>query len=108
MKRVSAILMRLRPAALLAAILMTGSLLLAQGGAAAPPAVIKTGDNLVVENITPIPAAIAEKANQYGEIPNATIQDLDPVKHEMLIRTRFADVPQIHLVKMPGRDRSQP
>ena len=107
MKRVSAILMRLRPAALLAAILMTGSLLLAQGGPAAPPAVIKPGDNLVVENIPPIPAAIAEKANQYGEFRNAGIQDWDPVKREMLIGTRFAEVPQIHRVKMPGGDRSQ-
>src|SRR4029077_32710 len=101
MKRVSAVLMRL-PAVLLAAILMTGSLLLAQG-----PAVIKPGDNLVVENIPAIPAAIAEKANQYGEFRSAALQDWDPVKREMLIGTRFADVPQIHMVKMPGGDRTQ-
>jgi dipeptidyl aminopeptidase/acylaminoacyl peptidase len=79
----------------------------AQGGPAAPPAVIKPGDNLVVENIPPIPAAIAEKANQYGEFRSAGLQDWDPVKREMLIGTRFAEVPQIHRVKMPGGDRTQ-
>ncbi|HZD94513.1 MAG TPA: DPP IV N-terminal domain-containing protein, partial [Candidatus Sulfotelmatobacter sp.] len=54
-----------------------------------------------------VPAAIAEKANQYGEFRSAGIQDWDPVKREMLIGTRFADVPQIHRVKMPGGDRTQ-
>ncbi len=29
------------------------------------------------------------------------------MKREMLIGTRFADVPQIHRVKMPGGDRTQ-
>src|SRR5579859_1284325 len=79
----------------------------AQGAPPPAPAVIKPGDNLVVENIPPVPAAIAEKANQYGEFRAASIQDWDPVKREMLIGTRFADVPQIHLVKMPGGARSQ-
>src|SRR5438270_12542771 len=80
----------------------------AQGsGAAAQPAVTKPGDNLVVENIPPIPVSIAEKANQYGEFCSAAIRDWDPVKREMLIGTRFADVPQIHLVKRPGGARTQ-
>jgi dipeptidyl aminopeptidase/acylaminoacyl peptidase len=81
--------------------------LVAQAGPPAAPPVIKPGDNLVVENVPPIPAAIAEKANQYGEFRSASIQDWDPVKREMLIGTRFADVPQIHLVKMPGGARTQ-
>jgi dipeptidyl aminopeptidase/acylaminoacyl peptidase len=80
---------------------------MAQGAPPAQPAVIKPGDNLVVENIPPVPAAIAEKANQYGEFRSATLQDWHPTKREMLIGTRFADVPQIHMVKMPGGDRTQ-
>jgi dipeptidyl aminopeptidase/acylaminoacyl peptidase len=79
----------------------------AQSGPATMPTVIKPGDNLVVENVPPIPASIAEKANQYGEFRNASIEDWDPVKREMLIGTRFADVPQIHRVKMPGGARTQ-
>ena len=81
--------------------------LAAQGGPAAAPAVIRPGDNLKAENVPPIPVAIAEKANQYGEFRSATIQDWDPLKREMLIGTRFAEVPQIHLVKMPGGARTQ-
>lgn len=107
MKRASSLFANLRSAVLLASILMTGSLLIAQGAPAAQPAVLKPGDNLVVENIPPVPAAIAEKANQYGEFRAAGLQDWHPTKREMLIGTRFADVPQIHLVKMPGGDRTQ-
>src|SRR5215471_16643573 len=80
----------------------------AQPGAAAVPAsVIRPGDNLVVENIPSVPTAVAEKANQYGEFRSASLLDWDPVRREMLISTRFADVPQIHLVKMPGGARTQ-
>src|SRR5450432_2892152 len=91
----------------LAAVLVSVQIVVAQGLPAAQPAVLKPGDNLVVENIPPVPAAIAEKANQYGEVRSAGLQDWDPVKREMLIGTRFADVPEIHRVKMPGGDRTQ-
>lgn len=74
MKRVSAILGKLLPVVLFAAILMTTSVLVAQGAPANQPAVIKPGDNLVVENIPAVPVAIAEKANQYGEVRSAGLQ----------------------------------
>jgi dipeptidyl aminopeptidase/acylaminoacyl peptidase len=70
-------------------------------------AVFKPGENLMLENIPPIPLSIAEKANQYGEFRSANLLDWSPVKREMLISTRFADVPQIHAVKMPGGARTQ-
>ncbi len=99
------------------AMMIAGVLAVAQGtssaqsspspGAPAQAAVVRPGENLVVENIPPIPLAIAEKANQYGEFRSAGFADWDPVKREMLIITRFADVPQIHLVKMPGGARTQ-
>ncbi len=107
MRRVLFLFSYLRPAFLLAAMLTTPSLLIAQGAPATEPAVLKPGDNLVVENIPPVPVAIAEKANQYGEFRSAGLQDWHPSKREMLIGTRFADVPQIHIVKMPGGDRTQ-
>ncbi len=81
--------------------------LVAQTNSAATQAVIRPGDNLVIENIPPIPAAIAEQANRYGEFRSAGLLDWDPTKREMLISTRFGDVPQIHLVKMPGGARTQ-
>ena len=86
-------------------VVLSASAMLAQPANQA--AVLKPGDNLVVENIPSVPAAIAEKANQYGEFRSAGFEDWDPVKREMLIGTRFADVPQIHRVKMPGGDRTQ-
>lgn len=79
----------------------------AQNAAEKQQAFIRPGDNLVVENIPPIPAAIAEKANQYGEFRTASFADWSPTSREMLIGTRFADVPQIHLIKMPGGARTQ-
>ena len=87
-------------------LLLSSLVCLAQDNAAAQ-AVVRPGDNLVLENLPPVPASVAEKANQYGEFRGAGLQDWDPIKREMLITTRFADVPQIHRVKMPGGDRSQ-
>ncbi len=96
-------------AALMIASLLAGaqSAPTAQTNPPAQAGVVRPGDNLVVGNIPPVPLAIAEKANQYGEFRAAGLADWDPVKREMLITTRFADVPQIHLVKMPGGARTQ-
>src|SRR5258707_15246743 len=88
------------------ALLLT-SVALAQKESAAQQNSIRPGYNLVVENIPPVPAAIAEKAAQHGEVRSAAFEDWNPSKREMLIGTRFADVPQIHMVKMPGGDRTQ-
>ncbi|HEX7157954.1 MAG TPA: S9 family peptidase, partial [Edaphobacter sp.] len=69
--------------------------------------IVKPGENLVLENIPPIPAAIAEQTARYGESRAATLWSWHPVKREMLIGTRFADVPQVHWVKEPGGARTQ-
>jgi len=79
----------------------------AQNNTAKEQAFIRPGDNLVVENVPQVPAMIAEKANQYGEFRAAGFSGWNPTRREMLISTRFADVPQIHLVKMPGGARTQ-
>jgi dipeptidyl aminopeptidase/acylaminoacyl peptidase len=89
------------------ALLLAGGIALAQNNAPAQPSVIRPGENLVLENIPPIPAAIAEKAFQYGEVRGALLQDWDGSRKEMLIITRFADVPQVHMVKIPGGARTQ-
>ena len=107
MRRVFALSAYLRSAILFASIFMVVSPVMAQGAPPTQPAVLKPGDNLVVENIPAVPAAIAEKANQYGEFRSAALQDWHPTRREMLIGTRFAEVPQIHVVKMPGGDRTQ-
>jgi dipeptidyl aminopeptidase/acylaminoacyl peptidase len=68
---------------------------------------ITPGENLVVEGIPNIPAAMAEEINRYTEFRNAALSDWHPKRREMLIGTRFAETEQIHLVKIPGGARTQ-
>lgn len=65
------------------------------------------GENLVVEGIPNIPAALAEEVNRYTEFRYAGLSNWHPTRREMLINTRFADTNQIHLVKFPGAVRTQ-
>jgi dipeptidyl aminopeptidase/acylaminoacyl peptidase len=64
-------------------------------------------DNLVVDGVPKIPASLAETAGRYGSYRTANLADWHPTKREMLIATRFAETPQLHLVKMPGGARQQ-
>jgi dipeptidyl aminopeptidase/acylaminoacyl peptidase len=70
-------------------------------------AVILPTENLVVDGIPPIPAEIAAEVARYTESRAAGFSDWHPTKKEMLISTRFANTPQIHLVKFPGGARKQ-
>jgi len=82
--------------------LFFGLLLLTATGLADP-----VPDNLVVEGIPAIPAALKEDAGRYLEFRGAAFQGWHPQRREMLITTRFADTTQLHLVKMPGGARRQ-
>jgi dipeptidyl aminopeptidase/acylaminoacyl peptidase len=73
----------------------------------AQEAVIAPTENLVVDGVPKIPASLAETAGRYGSYRFAVVSDWHPARREMLIRTRFADTPQVHLVKMPGGERQQ-
>ena len=67
----------------------------------------QTPDNLVTEGVPPIPAALGADVARYMEFRAASFQSWHPVRREMLVTTRFADTPQLHLVKMPGGARKQ-
>jgi dipeptidyl aminopeptidase/acylaminoacyl peptidase len=82
-------------------------LLAAPRFATAQEATIAPGENLVVDGVPAIPASLAETAGRYGSFRTATLADWSPVGREMLIATRFGDVPQLHLVKTPGGARQQ-
>lgn len=71
------------------------------------PETVAPPDSLIVAGIPPIPRAIAERANAYTEFRAATPFDWHPSKREIIIGTRFADVPQVHWVKFPGGARTQ-
>jgi dipeptidyl aminopeptidase/acylaminoacyl peptidase len=63
--------------------------------------------NLTVEGIPPIPLSLYERLEQYSEFRSASLLDWHPAKREILISTRFGDVPQVHHVAMPGGARTQ-
>lgn len=73
----------------------------------AQEATVKPNDALILENIPPIPASIAERAARYTDFRTATIYGWHPTKREILIGTRFADTVQVHQVAMPGGARTQ-
>ena len=75
--------------------------------AASEEAVLKAGDNMVVDNVPSPPLSLVEAVDKYTNFRKATISDWHPIKREMLIETRFADTPQVHYLKMPGGARTQ-
>jgi dipeptidyl aminopeptidase/acylaminoacyl peptidase len=68
---------------------------------------ITPNDNLVTQGIPPIPASIAQTVERYTNFRAASLASWHPTRREMLIRTRFADTPQVHLVKTPLGTRKQ-
>ena len=75
--------------------------------AIAQSAEVVPNENLVVEGVPRIPASLAETVERYTNFRSATLESWDPQRREMLIRTRFADTTQVHLVKSPGGARTQ-
>jgi dipeptidyl aminopeptidase/acylaminoacyl peptidase len=61
--------------------------------------------NLILENIPEIPAALAERTNQYQQTRSAVLQGW--LGDTLLVATRFADTSQMHRVAFPGGDRHQ-
>ena len=64
-------------------------------------------ENLVVEGVPEIPAELKTDAGRYLEFRSAVFQGWHPQRLEMLITTRFAETPQLHLLKAPGGARRQ-
>jgi dipeptidyl aminopeptidase/acylaminoacyl peptidase len=83
------------------AVILFATLAFAQSDVVAP------NENLVVEGVPKIPAALAESVGRYSEFRSADFVSWHPTKRQMLIETRFADTAQVHLVKFPGGARTQ-
>ena len=82
----------------------------AQNAPSGPPPApehVQPNSALIVEGIPSIPTAIAQQADRYTQVRSAAFLDWHPTKHEMLISTRFGDVPQVHRVTTPGGARTQ-
>ncbi|MEO6325037.1 MAG: S9 family peptidase [Thermoanaerobaculia bacterium] len=69
--------------------------------------VVVPNEQLVVDGIPKIPKSLVERVAAYSEQRSASMLDWHPVRREILIATRFGDVPQIHRVVMPGGARTQ-
>lgn len=89
---------------LAAVVVLLSGLAFAQSSAAP---VVSPNENLAVDSIPAVPADIAAQASRYTEFRTAAVLDWHPQMREMLISTRFADVPQIHRVAMAGGARTQ-
>lgn len=64
-------------------------------------------ENLVAEGIPPAPPELRASVARYLEFRTAAFLDWHPQRREMLISTRFAETPQLHLVAIPGGARRQ-
>ncbi|MGB7844603.1 MAG: alpha/beta fold hydrolase [Candidatus Acidiferrum sp.] len=76
-------------------------------GIAGQEAVVAPPESLVVDGVPRIPASLAETAGRYGAYRSAGLADWHPTKRSMVISTRFAETPQLHLVSLPGGERRQ-
>ncbi len=81
--------------------LIAASVSAAERPSAGPP------EALVIDGVPPVPADLAEAVGRYGAYRSATIADWHPSRRSLLISTRFAETPQLHLVAEPGAARSQ-
>ncbi len=81
--------------------------LLVAGLALTQSATIAPNENLVVDGIPDIPASVAETVARYTDFRVASLASWHPTRRDMLIRTRFGDTYQVHLVKTPGGARTQ-
>ncbi|MBW4420401.1 MAG: S9 family peptidase [Myxacorys californica WJT36-NPBG1] len=85
----------------LAIVLLPAIMVMAQSDAILP------GENLVVEGIPAIPSSLTETVERYTQFRFASLLSWHPTRREMLISTRFGDVPQVHRVKFPLGSRQQ-
>ncbi|HUP48137.1 MAG TPA: prolyl oligopeptidase family serine peptidase [Thermoanaerobaculia bacterium] len=63
--------------------------------------------NLVVDGVPEFPPALVEQVRPYLDFRAASFSSWNPARPEMLVRTRFGETSQLHLVKTPGGARRQ-
>ncbi len=83
------------------------ALLLAAAGAAAVERRVVNDGNLVLEDIPGIPAEIVEDLRRFQNVRSARLLDWTGDGRSLYVRTRFAEINQIHRVDMPGGARHQ-
>lgn len=82
-------------------------LALAPASTFAQEAVLPVPSNVKVKGVPSIPVALADALAPYGSARRAQLLAWHPTRRQILISTRFGNVPQIHAVGGPGMDRTQ-
>ena len=67
----------------------------------------EAAQGLVRDGVPAVPSEVRAAAAPYMEFRTAAFLGWHPERHEMLIATRFAETPQLHLVRNPGGARRQ-
>ncbi len=73
----------------------------------APGPMIPVPETIRAEGVPPIPAEVGRALSRYQEIRSATFEDWASDGSGMYVLTRFADVPQVHIVATAGGARTQ-
>jgi len=83
------------------------TLLLSGTNAYADEKTLRFTPNLVTEGVPPPPRSLVDDIERYSHFRYADFQCWHPIRREMLIQTRFAEITQIHRLKSPAGSRSQ-
>jgi dipeptidyl aminopeptidase/acylaminoacyl peptidase len=86
---------------------MIRTLLLIELAMLQQPQTMTVPDNLVIDGVPGIPAALPADVRRYTEARAASLSDWHPIRREMLIATRFGNTAQVHVVRMPLGARTQ-
>ncbi|HYN21051.1 MAG TPA: S9 family peptidase, partial [Thermoanaerobaculia bacterium] len=89
------------------ALLALLSIGLASAATAPAAAAIPVPESIVARNVPQIPQAGSDELLPYENLRTANFADWHPTERRILIRTRFAESPQLHEVAMPMGDRRQ-
>jgi len=68
---------------------------------------VSPNENLIAENILPIPKSLNQAIKKYSESRNAGIADIHPNGKEIIAVTRFASTNQLHRISVPMGARKQ-
>lgn len=68
---------------------------------------VSPNENLIAENILPIPKNLNQAIKKYSESRNAGIADIHPNGKEIIAVTRFASTNQLHKISVPMGARKQ-
>lgn len=64
-------------------------------------------ENLITENIADIPTELSSQVKKYSESRGASLAEIHPLTHSIIISTRFGSTAQLHTVNQAFGDRKQ-